>query len=136
MIKNSSIWEEAKISVIIDDVDGCDWIFVVLFTDSHYLFAADVVAVEVDTGTVSEKCLITAERLEILTVCGQHPHIHPPDKVTQVQNNRIASVRPVLIQMFLNVCPNWQETAFSRQRYRSRFEQFHAERLVVVSHRL
>ena len=55
MIKNSSIWEEAKISVIIDDMDGCDRVFVAFFTDSHYLFAADVVAVEVETGTVSEK---------------------------------------------------------------------------------
>jgi hypothetical protein len=38
--------------------------------------------------------------------------------------------------MFLDIGPNGQEAAFCGQGHWSRFEQFHAEGLIVVSHRL
>lgn len=84
MVENSSIGEEAEITVIVDDVDGCDWVFVAFLTNSHYFLAADIVAVEMEAGTVFEERLIAAERLEVLPICGQFPHIHPPDEVAQV----------------------------------------------------
>lgn len=84
MVENSSIGEEAEISVIVDDMDGCDWVFVAFLTNSHYLFAADIVAVEVEPGTVLEERLVAAEGLEVLPICVQFSHIHPPDEVAQV----------------------------------------------------
>jgi hypothetical protein len=51
MIQNSSILQKSEVSVIVYDVDGGHWIFIIFFTNFYVLISKYVVTIQIKSWT-------------------------------------------------------------------------------------
>ena len=52
VVDEGAIWQEAHVSVIVDDVDGSVWVLLVPLADSNVLIPTNVVAIKVYLRTL------------------------------------------------------------------------------------
>lgn len=65
MVEYRTIFYESEVTVIVDDVNGSDWIFLIFLTNFDVLISKDVVAIEIEPWASLKQALVTSKGFKV-----------------------------------------------------------------------